>query len=98
MCCVACQGSKELVHYENIAVSFHSFVDDHLFNETKIPNKILERASGKVVFDETAPAVGKIRNFKINEISATISNMIDAHESKWPLKLARVQSQGHGSN
>jgi hypothetical protein len=71
-------------------VKFHTHDDDYVYETTDLPDKLILKAKGQNMFDETADRIGPILNFNIDDININSQKLIDEHATKAIFQINNV--------
>jgi len=91
--CSPCEGFGEKKHFLELKVDFYNHVDDYVYGTTDLPDKLILKARGRSIFEETADRIGPIINFEVNEVNENSSLLVQSHATKWPQE--RMWKQNH---
>lgn len=89
--CYTCRGSGSLVHYLQLTVDFKDHDDDYVYERTDLPDKLVLKANGEELLNETAYRIGPIFNFHVNEINVESFKLVHEHKTKWPEEATHLQ-------
>jgi len=91
--CSRCHGAGQLKHFIELKVTFHTHDDDYVYETTDLPDKLILKAKGTNMFEETADRIGPILNYYITEINDNSAKLVEKHATKWPME--RIWKQRH---
>ena len=91
--CNKCDGYRMLKSAIHLTTTFAIESDDYTYERTDLPDELIKGVSGKTVFEQSAPRVGAIVGYKINEINQNSGALVQKHATAFPTERLLYQRQ-----
>ena len=76
-----------------LTTTFGVETDDYAYERTAMPDHLIRNAQGRTVIEQSAPRVGPIVGYKINEINQRSGELVQKHATAFPTKRILYQRQ-----
>nr|XP_042900879.1 protein SSUH2 homolog isoform X2 [Parasteatoda tepidariorum] len=91
--CSTCDGHGKLKHYEELIVTWKNNIDNFVANPMNIPEKLLIKAAGRIIFIEENPVVSPLTHSPDVLLNEQSFCLINKHRRDFSNQLILMQRQ-----
>ncbi|XP_022088518.1 protein SSUH2 homolog [Acanthaster planci] len=91
--CPTCTGYRQLRHFILLTISYVNNLEDYILEHTDMPDELIRKVSGQIVFQQTLPYVWPISQYPVQEINQNSACLVERHRSAWPNARTLQQRQ-----
>lgn len=91
--CRTCQGYRQLRCFILLTVSFTNHKEDYILETTDMPDELVRKVGGDIIFEDTRYLVEPIVSYPAKEVNDNSQRLVAAHKRNWPAERILQQRQ-----